>query len=319
MTDLLERLRAANPVPACPPPPLEDVWRKLDADRGSRGTRSVPPVLVPRRRARWSRLQQSLLVALGVVPVIAVIVLATRTVAPSIAAKVLTATDSSHAIVHYVADVAQRDLQPPARPSRHTRWEVWLAGNRAHILVYQAGRSGRFFLRAELAVDADRIEVYRPPQFGDTITKGVLPRTPTTCTPALTMCGFRAVDPVAILRRLASGGSLHQAGQAVLAGRKATVLENHGTKGLLMPDSRWTVALRALINPHTSVPILIATTIGPQGKPALSTTSTITGYQRLPVNARSQALLNMSGHADAHVRCGVFEPDGAIGYPCPGR
>jgi thiol-disulfide isomerase/thioredoxin len=32
MTDVIERLRAANPVPACPPPPIEDVWRRLDAD-----------------------------------------------------------------------------------------------------------------------------------------------------------------------------------------------------------------------------------------------------------------------------------------------
>jgi cytochrome c biogenesis protein CcmG, thiol:disulfide interchange protein DsbE len=35
MTDLLERLRAVNPVPTCDPPILEDVWRKLEhEDRG---------------------------------------------------------------------------------------------------------------------------------------------------------------------------------------------------------------------------------------------------------------------------------------------
>ena len=147
MTDLLERLRAENPVPECPPPPLEDVWRKLDADRGSRAPRLVPAALAPRRRARWPWLQRSLILTLSVVPVIAVIVLATRAGTPSTAARVLSATDSTHAIVHYVADITQRDLQGQAGPAHHTRWEVWLAGNRAHVLLYQARRSGRFLLR----------------------------------------------------------------------------------------------------------------------------------------------------------------------------
>jgi hypothetical protein len=319
MTDLLERLRAENPVPDCPPPRLEDVWRKLDATESPSGVRSAPAALAPRRRPARNRLRRSLIVALGVIPVVVVIVLAARTVPPSIAARVLTATDSSHSVVHYVADVTERSGQLPARRVRRTRWEVWLAGNRAHVLIYQADRSGRWFLRAEIVVDGDHIELYRPPAGGDTITTGVLPRGAPTCTPALTICGFRAVDPVAVLRRLAIGGSLHQAGETVLSGRKATVLENQGTAGLLMPGSSWTLALRALVNTRTFIPIRITTVIGPKGKPAITTTSTITGYQRLPTNIHSEALLGMPPHKQAHVQCGVFEPDGSIGYPCPAR
>ena len=30
MGDVIERLRAANPVPGCPPPPIEAVWRRLE-------------------------------------------------------------------------------------------------------------------------------------------------------------------------------------------------------------------------------------------------------------------------------------------------
>jgi cytochrome c biogenesis protein CcmG/thiol:disulfide interchange protein DsbE len=37
MTDLLVRLRAVNPVPTCDPPPLEDVWRKLERDNQGPG------------------------------------------------------------------------------------------------------------------------------------------------------------------------------------------------------------------------------------------------------------------------------------------
>ena len=318
MTDLLERLRAENPVPECPPPRLEDVWRKLDANESPSGVRSDRAALAPRGRTARNRLRRSSIVALGIIPVVVVMVLATRTIPPSIAARVLTATNSSHSIVHYVADVTEQYVQLPARRARHTRWEVWLAGNRAHVLIYQADRSRRWFLRAEIAVDGDHIELYRPLAGGDTITTGVLPRGAPTCTPALTICGFRAVDPVAVLRRLAIGGSLHQAGATHDSGRKTTVLENHGTAGLLMPGSSWTWA-RALVDPHTFIPIRITTVIGPKGKPAITTTSTITSYQRLPTNTQSKALLGMTAHPRAHVQCGVFEPDGSVGYPCPAR
>lgn len=36
MTDVIERLRAANPLPQCPPPSIEDVWRRLEQGSGAR-------------------------------------------------------------------------------------------------------------------------------------------------------------------------------------------------------------------------------------------------------------------------------------------
>ena len=45
MNDLIERLRDANPVPTCPPPSLDDVWRKLDA-----GAQAPAAAVAPRRR-----------------------------------------------------------------------------------------------------------------------------------------------------------------------------------------------------------------------------------------------------------------------------
>ena len=192
---------------------------------------------------------------------------------------------------------------------------MWLAGNRAHVLLYQAHRSGRFFLRAEIAVSGNHIELYRPAGRG-TIYKGALPRGSTSCTPSLTTCGFQVIDPVALLRKLAIGRSLRQAGKAVVGGRRATVLENQGNANLLMPESRWTLQLRALVDRNTFVPIEIATTFGSRGNPVLSTTSTITSYERLPITAQSDALLDMAPHPHTPVQCGVFEPDGSIGYPC---
>ena len=42
MTDVIERLRAANPVADCPPPPIEDVWRRVETDYGRPLTGGLP-------------------------------------------------------------------------------------------------------------------------------------------------------------------------------------------------------------------------------------------------------------------------------------
>jgi cytochrome c biogenesis protein CcmG/thiol:disulfide interchange protein DsbE len=52
MTDLLTRLRAVNPVPACDPPTIEDVWRKLEHEN------EVPGRTAPRQRRRGLRGQR---------------------------------------------------------------------------------------------------------------------------------------------------------------------------------------------------------------------------------------------------------------------
>src|SRR5262249_19037176 len=146
-------------------------------------------------------------------------------------------------------------VQQAAGRLRTTRWDVWIGNARAHVLIYQVDPSDRLQLRAEIAVTGNRIEVYRPAAYGDTITKGVLPRGTTACTLSLTMCGFRALDPIAMLRTLATSGSLRHADQAAVSGRNATVLEDRGTAGLLTPGSRGTLRLRAFVDPRTFVPM----------------------------------------------------------------
>jgi hypothetical protein len=46
MTDLLQRLRAVNPVPTCAPPAIEDVWRRLEHDDQISGS-EIPPAGAP--------------------------------------------------------------------------------------------------------------------------------------------------------------------------------------------------------------------------------------------------------------------------------
>ncbi len=317
MTTLLERLRVENPVPHASPPPLESVWDKLDAQDGPGEPGPPLDALVPRRRTLRPSARRIAIAALCVVPVVAIFTLATESVPPSIAARVLAASDSRHAIVHYVAAVEQ--LQVQTRRLQSSRWDVWLAGSRAHVLIYQLGPRGSF-LRAEITTNGNSIELYRPAPFGNTVTRGARPRSAATCQPALTMCGFRTIDPVALLRQLAMTRSLRQAGERSRGGRETVVLENQRAARILAPTGSWLLALRATVDSRTFVPIQVASTIiGPRGTTIRRTTATISGYQRLPLNARSNRLLRMFAHPSAVVRCGVFESDGSIGYPCRSR
>lgn len=71
MTDVMERLRAANPIAGCPPPPIEDVWRRVDADSPVEPViRSTPPA---RRRAAFARLRGVAVLSVSVAVVIAVV------------------------------------------------------------------------------------------------------------------------------------------------------------------------------------------------------------------------------------------------------
>jgi hypothetical protein len=72
MTDVFERLRAANPEPACERPDIADVWRKLEQTKSG-------PVARVLRGCGWhrSRMVSAVLLALGVIPVVAMVAVVT--------------------------------------------------------------------------------------------------------------------------------------------------------------------------------------------------------------------------------------------------
>jgi len=71
MTDVMERLRAANPTPNCPPPPIEDVWRRIDTDNPIEQYGGSAPR--PRKPLALARLSNAVALAASVAVVIAVV------------------------------------------------------------------------------------------------------------------------------------------------------------------------------------------------------------------------------------------------------
>src|ERR1700728_125847 len=97
MTAPLERLRAANPIPECPPaPPIEDVWQKLGNGSAARVGAGIPARRAPARGA-WLRVALGAVLLAGVLAV----VLESRGAGPSIAAQAYAATASNGILVHF--------------------------------------------------------------------------------------------------------------------------------------------------------------------------------------------------------------------------
>lgn len=52
MSDVIERLRAVNPVPDCPPPPIEQLWRRVELDEQRQRTTGRGPAYPEQLRRR---------------------------------------------------------------------------------------------------------------------------------------------------------------------------------------------------------------------------------------------------------------------------
>lgn len=295
MNDLIERLRDENPVPACPPPSLDDVWRKLDAEAQAPAAAVAPR----RRRPEW------LVVALGAVPVVAIVllaVLALRGATPSTPAR---GVGTAPAIVHYVATGVESFQGSVTRAqmirATSTRWVVWVSGSRTHVEIYRANGE----LIGEIASTPTRIQEYVPPPRGNVILTGPPPKGRAMCNTLLTICALRGVDPVALVRKFKRIGTLRFAHSTMLDGRTLALYEGRSGD---MQMGVW-------VDPSTSIPFQIRTRVPLlQRKPGwMVTTIRITGYERLPLNAKSEVLLRLRAHRNAPVVCRVFEPDNSAG------
>jgi hypothetical protein len=281
MNDLMQRLRDENPVSVCSPPSIDDVWRKLDAGAGS------PPT----RRPEWP------IVALGAIPAVAIVVVAIVALRSGPSASPARHGISGRVVVHYTATSVRVSS---AKKTTRVRWEVWVSGSLTHVEFFRNG-----VLAGEIASTPTRIQEYLPPPRGNVIATGAPPKGPAVCNALLTICGLRGVDPVALVRQRVRSGALRAGGTTVRGGRRYQVLQ--GNPG--------DVGVTVLVDPSTSIPVEIVTRtpLAGRGRAFVFTTTTISGYERLPLTAKSEAFLQLRDHRGAPAVCRVFEFDNSLG------
>jgi hypothetical protein len=314
MTDVLDRLRAANPVDEPGSPDTERLRRILD---------TAPPAPVARRRPRIAARLGIPLAALAAVGL--VVGLAGGTNATSVAARAYAATQSADAIDHYV-EISRARPAPgaPAFGYTDSRAEVWLAGARSHVVTtyFMVSASGRRSVHhGEDAMANGRRVTYNAES--DTIYTS-LPALPAgavaplrSCATVI-VCGWQPADPITTLRRLYRAGRLRDAGATVADGRRLDVLA--GTLG--RPPGPGT-AVRILVDPKTFIPVqVVLTNYGALGRSPVvrllvTETTTIGGYERIPLTAATSRLLAMRPPPGAHRICALGPPRAGGGLaPC---
>jgi len=226
--------------------------------------------------------------ALVVAVVVAALVLTTGG-GPSLVARAYAATSPQGVIFHYIQTLRFR--RPAAEPQTAVT-EVWSYGKQRHLIL----EPNKFQHFEDLAIDNGQVQRYLDGTIStNTIPANVLARGCGSI--AILLDGFcersDQNSPLAALRALYRSGRLHASGQTTANGQRVDVLTGSSNA----------VQVRALVDPHTSVPIEIEMTetlplprFGP-----LVVTTTITDYQRLALTPRNRELLLMRSHPHARV------------------
>lgn len=290
MTDYLATLRhelreaAAREYPA-EAPSHEQARQLVGADEGAHQRRPRPRAALRARHgsrrhgARW--LAPALALATGLV-IVAVVLTAGGS--PSIVSRAYAATTTDGVIVHYVETFHSQQ----GGTTTTSNVQVWTSGRRRHVIVTPAHGSPQ-----EIAFDGSHEQNFMN---GTLYTFASPEGVANHCGRAGTLAAACVLNqPLAALRTLYHAGRLHAFGtRAVADGRRADVITG-AARGL---------ELRALVDPHTFIPIQIRLTQRfrpPPPIPSFSVTETITGYQRLPLTAQTQRLLLMGAHSAARV------------------
>lgn len=311
MTDLLDRLRAANPVPACDLPDAARLWRTLPAGADAAVQQDADAV---RRRASAARLAPGLAVLGGSAVILALLATLGGGAGPSVAARAYAATAPTGAIDHYV-EISRARPAPGAPPFGYddTRSEVWSSATRTHVLStdYLVSASGhRSVFHREQAIDGRRATGLLG---GNTLYTSILPPAgdvPIRACLTLLTCDFEPADPITTMRVLYRADRLHDAGQTVRTGRLLDILVGSNRPASSAPGTD----VRILVDPHTFVPVEVVTTsYGSLGsaravRRLVTQTTTITGYQRIPLTPQTGKLLAMRPHPGAHTICAIGPP-----------
>jgi hypothetical protein len=293
MNDVLERLRADNPVRTGSAPSIDQVWARLERE-------SAAP---DRRRLRPARTLAFGMLALAPVVIVLAVVLALpggRRVSGGSGAQGI-----GTVLVHYRTRTVYR---PAASSGASFAYEfgtadVWVSGALRHRVEtdYFVSRSGRPVgdpLHLELTTDGRLLEHFQSgslSKVGELVQSRVGEQNP-PC-PLIVACGPEvSVDPLSEVRRLYGNGGL-------VLGAKGRRLNGRSVDELVSTGSG--PPIRVLVDPQSLMPVEVIAQYGTGPWPASSlSTTTISNYRSSPLTPANRGLLSMRPHPGAKLMCG---------------
>jgi hypothetical protein len=320
MSDVFERLRAANPVSDCPQPDLDEFLSRLD----ERSAEESSPVRRGRSGAPGWRLTlpplRSWRIAAGGVITVAV-VLAIIAVIPrtggdiSLVQRAYAATDPAGGIVYYTTSTRSTFGSGARTSSIESRAQVWRSGLLSrrvetvtnHLHDGQAAQRGSYEQATARIASGETNNSYSSTR--NTVFKGFLAFRGSTSPESVNCrrspsCAVTTEDPVLALRELYAAGRVHEAGHEQLNGKTLTVLEGNGA-ARTQPSVRFirlNPSARILVDPKTGAPVEL-TTLYVQQPQAPTSTTIFHEYKHLQLNPQTERLLRFRAHPHARIEC----------------
>jgi len=320
MSDVLERLRAANPVSDCTQPDLDEFLRAFDerCETPSPAARTANPEAWGRRRLRWPKRSVRIVVAAaGVAAVLTVVALYSQTDGGiPLLQRAYAATDPAGGIVYYTTSTRSTFGSGRRTSSIESRAQVWRSGLRSrrieivtnHLHDGQAAQGGIYEQATVRIASGETNDSYSSSR--NTVFKGFLAFRGSTSPESVDCrlspsCAVSTEDPVLALRELYAAGRVHEAGHARLNGRTLTVLEGNGaarTQPASVRFIRLNPSARILIDPKTGAPVELTTRYDQQPQAPTSTTI-FHEYKHLELNPQTERLLSFRAHPHARIEC----------------
>lgn len=320
MSDVFERLRAANPVFDCTQPDLDEFLSGLDersaegpspVRRGKSGApdwRLTLPLVRSRRIAAGT-------IAVAIVLAIAAVVSRTGG-GISLVQRAYAATDPAGGIVYYTTSTRSTFGSGRRTSSIESRAQVWRSGLRSrrveivtsHLHDGQAAQRGIYEQATVRIASGETNNSYSSTR--NTVFKGFLAFRGNTSPESVNCrlspsCAVTTEDPVLALRELYAAGRMHEAGHLQLNGETLTVLEAGSvqrTEPAPLRFTRLNPSARILVDPKTGAPVELTTRYDQQPQAPTSTTI-FHEYKHLALNPQTERLLRFRAHPHARVEC----------------
>jgi hypothetical protein len=311
MSDVLERLRAANPVSECTQPNLEefreafDEWQKTPPALAYIASPNAPGS----RRSRWPKRSLRMVMATAAVAaVLTIVALSSQTESGiPLVQRAYAATDLAGGIVYYATSTRTSFGSGGRASTTESRAQVWRSELRSRRLEThttevrdgQAQQGGSYEEVDERVARGELSSVYSSST--NTVFKGLLAFTGRTppgsgyCKASLA-CSLTVEDPVLALRAFYAAGAMHEVGHARLDGRTLPVLEVRSPKPFRISSQR------VLVDPKTGAPAELITRYGRQ-LGALTSTVIFHAYKHLKLTAQTERLLSFRAHPHARLEC----------------